>query len=172
MKKKILISLVLVIGFLMVNGCGNVRKEPNNNKEQNINTNTEDRLIISGYDLTLTEEGSFSKIKFKYPNGGIISNPITSYMILYPKKDSTEYLFRVIIGDMYGTDIDSSMQGFTKEGTKTINDIEWTIYTDSTGKKSYGVNIDYSNIVIGFIYDDPNLSKFEEEFMNSVTLNK
>ena len=91
-------------------------------------------------------------------------------MIDYKKKDSDEYYVRVVMGDMYGTNIEDSMTGFTKEGTKTINGIEWGVYT-ANGRTSYGFNINYSNIVIGFMYDDPDLAKFEEEFMNNGTLN-
>ena len=75
------------------------------------------------------------------------------------------------MGEMYGTNIDDSMNGFTKEGVKTINGIDWSIYS-ANGRRSYGININYSNIVIGFIYDDESLSKFEEEFMNNVSLIK
>ena len=63
------------------------------------------------------------------------------------------------------------MEGFTLEETKKINGIEWSVYSKS-GRRSYGFNIDYSNIVIGFIYDDPELAKFEEEFMKNVSLAK
>ena len=127
--------------------------------------------MINGYDLTLTEESSFSKIRFKYPKDSEISNPVTSLIINFPKKDSDESLFRIAIGDMYGTNIDEAMDGFTKVGSKNINGIEWTIYNDQNGRNNYGVNIDYSNIVIAFIYEDANLSKLEDEFMNNVTLN-
>ena len=166
--KKILLSLFIVLSLFMLTGCS--KKEEVKDKKET-NESTEGKLIINGYDLTLDDDGSFSKIKFKYPHDAIISNPITSLLLEYKKKDSDDSLFRVLMGDMYGTNIESSMDGFTKEGTKTINGIEWSVYKDSTGRTSYGFNIDYSNIVIGFIYDDSELSKFEEEFMNNVTLN-
>ena len=166
--KKILLSLFIVLSLFMFTGCS--KKEEVKDKKET-NESTEGKLIINGYDLTLDDDGSFSKIKFKYPHDAIISNPITSLLLEYKKKDSDDSLFRVLMGDMYGTNIESSMDGFTKEGTKTINGIEWSVYKDSTGRTSYGFNIDYSNIVIVFIYDDSELSKFEEEFMNNVTLN-
>lgn len=172
MKKKVLLVLLVIVGVFTITGCSNKEKEINNNEENNITESTEGKLIINGYDLTLTENSSFSKISFKYPNGGEISNPLTSLVINYPKKASDESLFRIVMGDMYGTNIENSMDGFTKVGTKTINGIEWTIYNDQNGRNNYGVNIDYSNIVIAFIYEDSSLSKFEEEFMNNVTLNK
>ena len=171
MKKKIIKCSMLAIVFLfLLTGCGKTNNTISDvNEENKTIENTKDKLIISGYDLTLNENSSFSKIKFKYPHDAIISNPITSLLVEYKKKDSDEYLFRVLMGEMYGTNIDDSMQGFTKEGTKTINGIEWSIYS-ANGRKSYGFNIKYSNIVIGFVYDDPNLSQFEEEFMNNVSL--
>ena len=169
MKKKLLLVLFVILLMFTVTGCVSKKKE-NNKKEEETKEDTEGKLIINGYDLTLNEESSFSKIKFKYPHDGIISNPITSLIMDYKKKDSDEYLVRVVMGDMYGTNIESSMTGFTKEGTKTINGIEWGVYT-ANGKTSYGFNINYSNIAIGFLYDDPELAKFEEEFMNNITLN-
>jgi len=169
MKKKLLLVLFVILLMFTVTGCVSKKKE-NNKKEEETKEDTEGKLIINGYDLTLNEESSFSKIKFKYPHDAIISNPITSLIMDYKKKDSDEYLVRVVMGDMYGTNIESSMNGFTKVGTKTINGIEWGVYT-ANGKTSYGFNINYSNIVIGFMYEDPALEKFEEEFMNNVTLN-
>ena len=140
--KKVLLSLFVILSLFMLTGCG---KKEEVNESNETKESTEGKLIINGYDLTLDEDGSFSKIKFKYPHDAIISNPITSLLLDYKKKDSDESLFRVLMGDMYGTNIESSMDGFTKEGTKTINGIEWSIYKDSTGKASYGFNIDYIN---------------------------
>ena len=160
--KKIILSIFLVLTLFMITGC---------RKKNEINNNNENKLIISDYDLTLNKESSFSKIKFKYPDKAIISNPITSMIIDYKKEGSDENLFRIVMGDMYGTNIDDSMEGFNKEGTLVINDIEWTVYSKD-GKKHYGINIDYSNIVISFIYEDSNLSKFEQKFMENITLNK
>ena len=168
--KKYLLIILMVISLFTITGCGPTT-ENNNGKKINGTENQENKLIINGYDLTLNAESSFSKIKFKYPSYAEISNPITSLIINYYKKASTDSLFRVVMGDMYGTNIDESMAGFTKAGTKTINGIEWTIYTKD-GRNNYGFNIDYSNIVITFIYDDPELVKFEEEFMKNVSLAK
>ena len=163
------IILCLLVTLFIITGCFN--KVDDINKENEPIEKTSDKLIINGYDLTLNEESSFSKIKFKYPHNAIISNPITSLIVDYKKKASDESLVRVIMGEMYGTNIDDSMNGFAKEGTKTINGIEWSVYS-ANGRRSYGMNINYSNIVIGFIYDDPSLSEFEEEFMNNVSLVK
>ena len=167
MKKEVLLSILLVTILFIITGCGN---EASDNKNGNkVIEDTSGKLMINGYDLTLGDESSFSKIKFKYPHMAIISNPITTMIIDYKKKASDESLVRVVMGEMYGTNIDDSMKEFTKEGTKTINGIEWTVYS-ANGRKNYGFNINYSNIVIGFIYDDPELSKFEDEFMNNVSL--
>lgn len=168
--KKVLLSILVLLTVFTITGCGRKYRQINNNVETNKPIeDTRDKLIINGYDLTLNEESSFVKIKFKYPHDAIISNPITTLIMDYKKPNSNESLVRVVMGEMYGTSIDKSVEGFTKEGTKTINGIEWGIYTKD-GRKSYGFNIDYSNILIGFIYDDANLAKFEEEFMNNVTL--
>jgi hypothetical protein len=170
MKKKFKVLLFIFISLILVTGCVN-KKENENKKKTDVIEDTEDKLIINGYDLTLNEESSFSKIAFKYPHDATIGNPITTLIIDYKKKNSENSLVRVLMGEMYGTEIDKSMQGFTKVGTKTINDIEWTVYKDQDGRTNYGFNIDYSNIVIGFIYDDEELIKFEQEFMNNVELN-
>ena len=173
MKRKVLLSLLLITSLFVLAGCGNVNNvkiDDNKEKKQAIE-NTKNKLLINGYDLTLNEDNYFSKIKFKYPHDAIISNPITSLVMDYKKPGSDESVVRVVMGDMYGTNIDNSMEGFTKEGTKSINGIEWSIYTRD-GRRSYGFNINYSNIVIGFIYNDPDMSKFEEEFMKNVTLNE
>lgn len=171
MKKKLLLGLLIVLLMFTVTGCDTKKKENNKKEEPETKENTKDKLIIKGYDLTLNADSSFSKIKFKYPHDATINSLITSMIIDYKKEDSDEYLVRVVMSDMYGTNIEDSMNGFTKQGTKTINGIEWGIYT-ANGKTSYGFNINYSNIAIGFLYDDPELAKFEEEFMNNITLNE
>ena len=129
MKNKILLCFIVISLMFCITGCGN--KENNTG----IIENTEGKLIINGYDLTLDAEGSFYKINFKYPSKATISNPVTSLVIDYPKKNSKESLFKVAMGYMYGSSIDDSMKGFTKVETKTINDIEWTIYKDQNGEK-------------------------------------
>ena len=40
------------------------------------------------------------------------------------------------MGEIFGTNIDDSMNGFAKEGTKTINGIEWSVYS-ANGRRSY-----------------------------------
>ena len=168
MKKKVFLSLLLIFCLFLITGCGPTIQD-NGKKEAQRNESIEGKLIINGYDLTLNAESSFSKIKFKYPHDGIISNPITTLVMDYKKPGSEESVVRVAMADMYGSKIESSMEGFTFEETKTINGIEWSVYS-ADGRRSYGFNINYSNIVIGFIYDDPELVKFEEEFMKNVTL--
>lgn len=170
MKKKIIICMLAVLSLSLITGCTKAKEKESKKEETSTSESDKDKLIIDGYDLTLNEESSFSKVKFKYPKEAIISNPITTLIVDYKKKDSEESLVRVLMGDMYGTNIDSSMTGFNKEGTKTINGITWTVYTDDQGRKNYGFNKNYSNVVIGFIYENPDLAKFEEEFMNNVTL--
>lgn len=167
MKKNLLIILMITALFT-ITGCTSTIQD-NGKKKVKENESVEGKLIINGYDLTLNAESSFSKIKFKYPHDGIISNPITTLIMDYKKPGSEESVVRVAMADMYGSKIESSMEGFTFEETKTINGIEWSIYS-ADGRRSYGFNINYSNIVIGFIYDDPEFVKFEEEFMKNVTL--
>ena len=94
--KKYLSIILMVISLFTMTGCGPTT-ENNNGKEINGTENQENKLIINGYDLTLNAESSFSKIKFKYPSYAEISNPITSLIINYYKKASTDSLFRVVI---------------------------------------------------------------------------
>ena len=172
MKKGLLLVIFVLAAMLAITACGKTNNQPENTETPSPTESTEGKMIIAGYDLTLNAESSFSKIKFKYPEKSQIGSLITSMVVDYKKEDSDESVVRVLMGEMYGTNIESSMEGFELIGTKTINGIEWSIYTDETGRNNYGFNIDYSNIVIAFMYDDPALAEFEDEFMNNVTLDE
>lgn len=165
MKKIVLIFLIT----LLISGC--VNKPINNKTNENvINNNQDDKLIIDNYDLTLNENGSFDIISFKYPHAASISSLITRETITYYKKASLEPLFNILLGKMEHTSIEEAMKGFTKVGTKTINGIEWQLYVSGNNQNNYVIKKDYDVFVIGFIYNT-DLSKFEEEFMNTVKIN-
>ena len=171
MKKKIIICLFVIITLLSI-GCvkkkGETKKNNTSNTSQKIKEN---QLIINGYDLTLSEPGSFEKLSFKYPNNTTVSSLITTMTLIHNKKGSDQPLFKVGMFTMYGTSLDKAMEGFTKTGEKTYNGVTWSIYSKD-GNYSYAMNSEYDVYVIGFIYDDDALQQFEEEFMKTVTLKK
>jgi hypothetical protein len=86
-------------------------------------------------------------------------------------KASDQLLFKILLGNMYGTDIDKAMgtKEFTKIGTQTINGLEWFIYEDSEKNKSYAIKYgDYDIYVIGFV-SYGNIGDLEQEFMKNVS---
>ena len=163
MKKKLFLILIIL---LLITGCNN--QPINNGNKGNVNEN--DKLIINDYDLTLNENGTFDIISFKYPHMASISSLITSEMIVYYKKASLEPLIRVLMGKMEHVSIKDAMKGFTKKETKTINGIDWEVYTKDNNN-SYVIKVDYDVFVISVVYED-DYNKFEEEFMKTVRLNK
>ena len=169
MKKKIFICLFILI-ILLSTGC--IKKKESTKKNNDIEQKVKDnQLIINGYDLTLSEPGTFDKLSFKYPDKTTINSLTTSMTLVYYKKASDQTLFRIGFGKMYGTNIEDVMKGFIKTGEKNYNGVTWSIYTRD-GYNSYAMNYGYDIYAIGFIYNDSSLSQFEEEFMKTVTISK
>lgn len=150
----------------------NVNNNANNDINTAVATKNEDKMIVDGFDLTLTEKSSLKDLNFKYPYGGVINSFGTSTLITYVKdKASDQLLFKILLGNMYGTDIDKAMgtKEFTKIGTQTINGLEWFIYEDSGKNKSYAIKYgDYDIYVIGFV-SYGNTGNLEQEFMKNVS---
>lgn len=155
MKKIILLNLLILLIIFGVTGCGKLENKPY--------VSSDKTYTIEGVEFKLDKKEDYEKkiyyltsSKFKSRYSASTGNRLT----LLKNENGEENLENTIL-----------MIYVNVQELKTINGIEWSIYT-ANGKTSYGFNKDYSNIVIGFIYDDSELSKFEEEFMNNITLNE
>jgi hypothetical protein len=177
MKKflSILLVFLLVVSFA---GCtkNNKGEKKKEEKQEEEKQKQKGDLVINGYDLSLTENGSFDKLSFKYPTSGRVVTSIgTAEVIGVEAKDGSDtFYLRIIFGSMYGTKVENGMpeDTFTLVETKEINGINWYHYNDKEGRNHYALNYDYTNYVIGFDYTDSALDKFVDEFIKTVTINK
>ena len=174
MKKSIAVVLILIVTLFSLCGCMNNTENNNvNNSTNSISeTKNDNKMIVDGFDLTINKKSSIKDLNFKYPDGGIINSFGTSTLITYVKDKTTDQLlFKILIGNMYGTDVEKVVGGkeFTKVGTKNINGLEWYIYEDSEKNKTYAIKHGgYDIYAIGFVAYG-NIGDLEQEFMNNVS---
>ena len=165
--KKIIVILTIFILFL--GGCGNKNNNTNNESGNNEQENTADKLIIDGYDLSLTEESTFNEMSYKYPSRTTVTYSIgTAEILNYPKMGSDESLFRIALGKMYNS-VEEAMKGdtFTKVGTKRIGNYDWEIYNDKDNNHSYAYYYNHETYVISFV-STINIDEFESELLKTV----
>ena len=114
MKKSIAIVLILIVTLFSLCGCMTKNKNNNENNSKNSisETKNDNKMIVDGFDLTLTEKSSIKDLNFKYPDSGIINSFGTSTLITYVKDKATDQLlFKILIGNMYGTDVEKVVGG-------------------------------------------------------------
>ena len=169
MKKKIIILLLLVLS-LLITGCTikEGKKADSNSKIEEVEVNG-DSLLINGYDLSLTEKGSFKELNFKYPKNTNF-NSLGTYTILdYVKEESSNSLFKIGFSHYSYKSIDEVMDSDLVKfiGNKNYNGIDWNYYEVEGKNHNYAMKKDNDVYVIDFIYDE-DLQQFEEEFMKNV----
>ena len=186
--KKIISLLLVVVLLFGVTGCV-TKKEKKEVKEKEETKETDNKVMINGYDMTLSKDGSFDKsssyininkqrykLSFKYPEScSVLSSLITSEMIGVEDRDNPgKVYFNIVFGSFYGTSVDSAMGSdiYTFSEKKNINNIEWSLYKNNEGRRFYATNYDYTNYVIGFNYTDAALDELVDNFVNTITLNK
>lgn len=171
MKKKLFVVCLLILSVFIISGCKNIKNDNNNSSKGLDNDKKSDALIIDGYDLSLTEDSSFYDIKFKYPKG-VDYNSLGTYTILaYSRKDGPQTLFKIGITKFDNKTVDEGMVSdkLMKIGTKSYNDISWTVYEVEGKDHTYAMESNKDLYTINFIYD-PGLEQFEEEFMKNVKI--
>ena len=168
MKKKIIICLVLLISICFVTSC-------NNKKEDNTTTTTttkeaEGNIAIGDEKVSLSEDGFFEKMTFKYVKNSIVNSLGTYTILVYQKKGTDQELFRIGITKFYGKPETVMGDTATKVGTKKVNDIEWEIYQGDNKMNTYAYYYDYDTYTISFMSNE-DTTKLEEEFMKTVKFN-
>lgn len=176
MKKKVffisLIGIILYASIFCLTGCENKKDGDNKENTQNLNVQekSDNKMIVDGFDLTLTQKSSLDNLKYKYPEGGVINSIGTATLITYVKdKQTDQLLFKILIGKMTSTTVEKAMAGkeFTKIGTKRFNNIDWEVYADEGNNNSYAYNYNGDTYAIGFV-SYGNTGDLEQEFMKNV----
>lgn len=162
---------VILILLFMLSGCSFFMPKQNGNKPTDNPSDTE-KYMIGEYDVTLTKEGKFENMKFKYPRYGYISNVITMTTVGYAKPGTQEILFSVNITRFENKTPEQSMpdNGFeiVKKGEKTYNGIVWNEYLiEGT---NHGYSTYYDNDTYALVFSTTiDLENFEEEFLKTVS---
>ena len=165
MKKRLLLSILIVISLVTLTGC-DLKKEET--KTTTNKASEKGNIKVGDYYLSLTEKTTFDDAEFMFPKNTIVSS-VGSYTILYYMKTGTDQeLFRIGINKFLGPITQVMGENFIRQGAKSFNGLTWEVYSDTAGNITYAhYHKDYS-YVFGFISQE-DMSEFQEEFIKKVT---
>ncbi len=162
MKKKFLLGLFVFVMVITMTGCGG----KGDSEKGSISG-----LIVNGFDLTLTKEGTLDDLIYKYSNGSKVDKFGKNVLITYLEDDGTDQLlFKILIQKFEATTIEDSMKEkeFTKLETKTYHNITWEVYEDFAHNKTYVCDFYGDVYAVGFVfYSDT--GSLEQEFMKAIS---
>ena len=174
MKKKIILS-ILVLMLVLLTGCNSdVKKE---DKTNNSNTKQEEKSSVPEAkvdDLVIkfNMSSSFQKMKYRFPEKAMTSSLGTYTIMDY--MNGSEFIFRIGMYFFDNKSVEQTMTDASIEsvGTKTINGITWNAYEGDTkdGKKTknFAYYYDGGTYTVTFIYDK-NISDVITTFMNNIS---
>ena len=169
MKKRYLLFLLLFT-VIMITGCvfTENKKKENSSSSETVEEK-EDSLKIDGYDLSLTEKGSFKELSYMFPEGTVVNSLGTYTILAYSERESSNTLFKIGFSHYSNKSIDEVMNSDKLKllDTKTYNGITWNHYEVEGKYHNYAMKNGSDVYAIDFIYDK-NLQEFEEEFMKHV----
>ena len=162
MKKRIFIIILLLISLFNLTAC---KEKENEKKKDKTKETTEEKLIVNGYDLSLTKSDEFENLEYRFPENTIVNSLGTYTMLIINKPDSEEILLKVGITKFGYSTPEDTVVGELKE-KKNIDGLEWIVF-DTDGNNTYALQDGHDTYTISFISNE-DLTKFEEEFMNNV----
>ena len=167
MKKRLLLSLLLILSLVTLTGC-DLLKNKDNTTKTTTKAQEKGNIKVGDYYVSLTEQSTFDDATFKFPKNTIVSS-VGSYTILYYMKTGTDKeLFRIGINKFLGSITQVMGENFIRQGVKSFNGLTWEVYSDTAGNITYAhYHKDYS-YVFGFISQE-DMSEFQEEFIKNVT---
>ena len=165
MKKKLL-GIFVILGLLIVTGCGSKTNSTTGSNEKTIDNN----LKIGNVSVDLNRSGSFHDISYKYPENAMASNVGTFAIMDLMNGDNL-----VVRIAMYFFENKSIGEVNPGSGLSSVDAIEynnntWNIYKGvKDGKKvlNYATQEGSDSYTITFISDE-DTTEFSNEFMKNV----
>lgn len=181
MKKKILLSILLVVTLFTITGCGSTKKEENKNNNNNKKEEVVDPTLfkIKDTEFHIDTDREFEGIKYKTSSGfKEIDNftPSSKYMQYnyQPEGSSNYFYFRILY--YKGKNIDFAKKDYLGEEDNfeykdvTINNIEYKMIdeerTDGT-IHHYFVTRNGNTYILSFISQN-DIKDFENKTLNSI----
>ena len=177
MKKKLIISILLLVALFTITGCGN-KEESSEKKEEKVVDKT--LFKIKDKEFHLDTDKEFQGIKYKVSKDfKEIDNytPSSIYMQYYyqPENSSNYFYFRILF--YKGKDINFAKEDYIGNEEEfelkdvKINDIEYKMIdeerTDGT-IHHYFVTKDGNTFILSFISQN-DIKDFEEKELNSIS---
>ena len=189
MKKKILLSLFVIVTLFAITGCG-AKNEPSGKSSKEYN--------IDGVSIKLDSEDTTSKMKYKVSSSfdRRVGSSTTVYTLYYDKNkdkyDVSNTVFSISITanimqsessieyDINKLNNNSSLKNITRE-EKTINDIKWQFvsldnYYETGSNEHFKIHSYYYETYDGKYYTTytvsfnkaDNIGDLENDFLNSI----
>ena len=174
MKKKIILSLLVIVALFTITGCGNSKTENNDKTEKQ---NEVIKVDIDDITVNLDSTKELNKLSFKYDTKSERSkvehlNGKNYYMTDYYSNGSVglrisiEYKEGMTVAEVMNT------KTGTSQGNKSFNNIEWKYYEGLTKNKEnvyyYAYQYDKDTYLIGFV-TNKSIDNLIDIFMNNVS---
>lgn len=169
MKKKIILSLLVVVTVFTLIGCG---KSGNSENKEESNDKISTSVKVEDLKVELDMKGSFNGITYKYPSSALTSNVGTYSIMDY--MDGQDFVFRVAMYYFSGKTIEQVMQNTTLSSLDAIqfNSETWNVYegVQTDGKKiiNYVTEHNGDAYTITFI-SDKTIDELATVFMKNVS---
>ena len=168
MKKKTILSLLVVVTVFTLIGCG---KSGNSENKEESNDKISTSVKVEDLKVELDMKGSFNGITYKYPSSALTSNVGTYSIMDY--MDGQDFVFRVAMYYFNGKTIGQVMQNTTLSSVDAIqfNSETWNVYegVQTDGKKiiNYVTEHNGDAYTITFI-SDKTIDELATVFMKNV----
>lgn len=163
MKKKVLLTLLIILCLTFVTGCGNDLKD---------NTKIEETegVLINNERVKLSYETSHLNMYYK-TNITLFSGDTLNSVRNIRYINNGKTIFELNLVYFENKSIDEVMSASNYEiSTKKINDLEYQYFEFEVNQKkghTYVYNYNDTTYTISFTFED-DISDFEKEFMNNV----
>ena len=173
MKKKLLLSLLLVVTLFTITGCGNSK-----NKKNEENTKNNKTITVEGMKIQHDKKDDYSKkIEYSYSSSMKLDNLGTErFYSLVDKKENE--LLKISVNTTYETPEKTLSQlennyynnntTNVKSNKKTVNDMECTYIEYKNTTK----DIDYNNHEYYFLFDSEDHNYFYLKIKSKDSLDK
>lgn len=150
MKKKLLLSLLIIITLFTITGCGNTKIESSSTSS----VKTTNEFKIKDVSFKFDKDSEFGNIKYKNAEGLTPDESKQAIYLVYENKDIYDgtFVFRISMAYSDETTLDKFLEG-NETTDKEINGINWKMVSiDSTSNEKETHSMNYATEKDGIVY--------------------